>query len=131
MLYQVLYPTGVIKEVGPVLVQKTPFGVKELLTGYSKIDIITKDSLAPDRERLDIHSFFWKSTRATNEGAHLVVYQDSFCARNKVKAEDIDVYLKENENSNWKKLYEEMKVFTSKDIAKLKKKVRQVRNTQK
>ena len=98
-LYRIHYPTGMMMSVSPVIVQKKTFSVKEILTGYSKINLVPKTAVYEGKPVPRLDRRFWNPKKKISQGEHLVVIQEDLCAQNQVNAEDIDAYVEEYESS--------------------------------
>lgn len=129
-LYKVNYfplSYGEVSYVEDVLVKKNIIGVSEILTGYSKIDIISRGSV--EKGRLEF--FYLKPDRYRNFGYHLFIYSDSLVSKNRAIESEVDDYLSNYDESAWKEIYDNMKIMTSKQKDKVNQKVRTVFGTKK
>lgn len=113
-----------------IIVKKGLRYATELLTG-KKIEILPKGSydkfgVLDERHRDEVQ---YEET-----GYHLVVLEEDFIPKNLTTVEDIDSYIEEYEDSEYKKIYESIKEKTSPSVVKpqtLTQKVKSVRNTKK
>ena len=118
---------SIVLNVGQVIVQRKMLNAKEILTGYSNIDIMPKNAMKDNGNHFpELNKEYWNLKKAKGEGVHLFIVSEELNETNKVKAEEIDNYVEQFEESNWKLLYEKMKVFTKEDKQKVNHKVKQV-----
>ena len=145
-LYRVNYNSSVgfngqLIYVDDVIIKKTMISigeiindipmVKEILTGYNKIFVVPINASYYDRRTNGLGlspSLFYKSIENV-EGAHLVVLKKDFIPGNRVLDTDIDSYVNNYDESNWKKIYEEMKVMTRNKKNKVRRKINKVLGT--
>ena len=124
-LYKVSYfilSYGEVSYIEDIIVKKEVFGVKEILTGYSKIDVLNRSSL---NEGL-IDSFDRREDKYNSYGYHLVVFRDSFVPKNRVVEKELDNYINKYDESKWKKIYENMKIISKNENNKINNKVKNI-----
>ena len=107
--------------------------VKEILTGYNKIIVVPLNASYYDRKTngLNLNPNLFNKSIENIEGAHLVVLEKDFIPGNRVLDTDIDSYVDNYDKSNWKELYEEMKVMTRDKKNKVRRKINKVLGTRK
>ncbi len=129
-LYKVLYrypKYGELVCVGHVIVQKNFFTVKEILTGYSMIDIISDG----DIKNGALDGFSRNCDKMLKYGYHLVIKKSDLVPRNHINSEDLDLYIDSYEESPWKKIYDDMKVQSKEKEKEVEQKVKSVFGTKK
>ena len=90
------------EQICPIIVKKTSYGVMELLTGY-------RLSVFPT---LYLHSSQVNEKKIHKCGHHPFISKQQLVQRNLATPEDIEQYVDEYEDSQWKKIYDELKIFT-------------------
>ena len=132
-LYHVLYMDNggaVVSLINPVIVQKGMRMVKEILTGYSRINIVPKRALTKKNDVItEIDKHYRNRSKAIKDGAHLFVVEEDLCAQNGVRSEDIGFYVDEFEGTKWSRIYEGMKQLSPKEKKLLSKSVKEVAGT--
>jgi len=122
-VYKVIYDYcvkfGSLQELDTIFVKKKIIGVSEVLTGFNDIDVINKGYLKDGV--LDFYSR--KVAKAETMGYHLVVFAEDLVQKNLVRPEELDVYFDQYEESNWKKIYENMKILSKDEKKELKRKM--------
>lgn len=113
---------GKLTYVDKIIVKKKLIGVREILTGYGEIDTINHYVMKD--KRLDYYSR--KPDKAMKNGYHLVVFAESMVPKNRATEEDINRYVEDYENSNWKKVYDDMKVLSKDKEKVINKKVKDI-----
>ena len=124
-IYQVSYHVYTYEElsyVDDVILVKNHGRVKELLTGYSKIDVVPTGAIKNGK----LGPTYQKSYRDSKEGAHLICRRASFCAGNRVTLEMLNDYIENYDTSRWKRKYEDMNVLTKNEKQDIKEKVKNV-----
>jgi len=119
---------AVIIHIDKVIVKKNLLSVKELLTGYSKIDVVPQSGIKNIRIFDGLKEKYWKPSK---EGGHLFVVAETLSSENLATQEDIDDYVDSYDSSKWKKTYEGIKMMSRQDKAKAHHKARQVMGTKK
>ncbi len=122
-LYKVNYDGSVcnhakLEYVDSIIVKKKLIGVKDILTGYGEIDVVNHYIVRD--ERLDYASR--KPEKALKNGYHLVVFVENMVPKNQATLEDIVQYVDRYEESNWKKIYDEMSALSMEKNKNIKKK---------
>ena len=112
-LYKVNYDGRVcthakLEYIDSIIVKKKFIGVKDILTGYGEIDVVNHYIVR--NERLDYASR--KPDKALKNGYHLVVFVEDLIPNNRVTLEDIVQYVDRYDDSNWKKIYDEMSALS-------------------
>lgn len=120
-LYDGNVPFGSFHTVGEIIVKKSLFSVTEILTGY-KLDTI--ECSAPSR-------YYAYDTKIKLYGHQPTVPQDQFVPKNFATPQDIDAYVDNYDSSEWKRIYEEMKLFTTAEKLTIASKVKQISGTKK
>ena len=126
-LYKVNYDgfeKGKLIYIDSVIVKKQLIGVKELLTGYDKIDLV--NHIFVKNGRLDYASR--KPEKAQKYGYHLVVFVESLVPKNEARIYDLDDYVDHYEQSEWKKVYDNMHIIKKDEKKQLSKRIRSIKN---
>ena len=121
-LYEVKYDgfnLGKLAYVDDVIVKKSIFGVKEVETEFDGIDIICQSFLK--NERLDFISR--KPAKAEEMGHHLVLFAESLKPENEAKLKDLVEYMDGFETSEWKRVFDSIRILTKEEKKQLRKKV--------
>ncbi len=131
-VYKVVYDDhsvkfGSLRAIDSILVKKRFMGVTEILTGFRDIDMINRGYMKDGA--LDFYSR--KIAKAEETGYHLVVFAEDLVQKNLVKPEELDAYFNQYENSNWKKVYESMKILTKEEKKALKQKMYSIYSSKK
>lgn len=127
-LYEVHYgypKSGVLVYVDTVLVKEGHFMAKEILTGYSSIDIVS----SLEHGKLDV--FAYNRGRVEKYGHHLIVLSKDLVPKNLAVESDIDSYVSGYDDSEWKKVYEEMKILSKKRKQSINQKIKSIYATKK
>ena len=130
-VYKVLYDYypkfGALSVVDTILVKRKVFGLSEVLTGFDGIDIINKGYLK--NGALDFYSRNMMKAKAT--GYHLVVFAEDLVQKNLVRPEELDAYFDQYDSSEWKKVYDDMKILTKKEKKELRQKMYSIYSSKK
>ncbi len=122
-VYKVNYDSwkqfGSLSVLDTIFVKKKVIGVSEVLTGFGDIDVVNKGYLKDGK--LDFYSR--KVQKSETMGYHLVVFAEDLVQKNLVRPEELDVYFDQYEKSNWKKIYENMKILSKDEKKELKRKM--------
>lgn len=128
-VYKVCYDDLRIVPVDSIIVKKRLDTVKEILTGYSHIDIFPRDAVQPGYHGMELKTDFINYGRERRDGAHLFVFENSLVGKNNARPSDIDQYIDHYDESNWKKQYLEMKYLSKKEKKTVKQKVNHIMGT--
>ena len=131
-VYKVVYDDhnvkfGSLRALDSILVKKRLMGATEVLTGFRDIDMINKGYVKDGV--LDFYSR--KPAKAEATGYHLVVFAEDLVQKNLVRPEELDAYFSQYENSNWKKVYDSMKILTKDEKKALKQKMYSIYSSKK
>lgn len=118
---------GSLRAIDSILVRKRLMGVTEILTGFCDIDMINRGYLK--NGALDFYSR--NPVKAEATGYHLVVFAEDLVQKNLVRPEELDAYFSQYENSNWKKVYDSMKILTKEEKKALKQKMYSIYSSKK
>ena len=119
-LYEVSYEMldlGKLNYVDTIIVKKGFSGIKEAMTGYDEIDLIHHYFL--QKGHLDYISR--KPIKAKEIGHHLVVFMEDLNEGNRIHAEDITDYISRYEESDWNKMYQDLRILTKEEKKDVKK----------
>ena len=88
--------------VGEIIIKKTPIGVFDLLTGF-KISVFKEGSIMVKELNKDI---------INRMGHQPFISETDLVQKNLATSEEIDAYVEGYDESKWKSIYEQMKIFT-------------------
>ena len=94
--------TGIVTYVDDIFIKKGIFGVKEVFTNFSEIDILTKSCFYDDL----MYPFYKRFDRVGEDGTQLFIMKDSINEANLVNPESIDEYIDRFDDSKWKITYD-------------------------
>ncbi len=106
------------RSAGTILAIRTPVAIKELLTGY-QLGIVFNAEPLP-------HQVHLKERQIREYGHQPTVDLNEFVNKNLATPQEIDDYIDNYDSSEWKQIYEEMKIFSTAQKKELKAKVKQV-----
>ena len=106
-LFMMRNGTNLCTFVDTITVQKGLTSVKEVITGFSNINVVDMRCVKP-RPYLHIQKDSCYLPKKTPDGNTLFVIREEFSKYNVVNKEDISSYVSRYENSKWKEIYEEV-----------------------
>ena len=105
---------GKLNYIGDIIVKKKLFGISEVVTGYSYIDLFHKSN---------VNGGFLQQCyrkKKTDSEYHLITFYEEFNHENIVLESDINEYISSYDESNWKKIFD----FINKESEKIKKNIK-------
>lgn len=119
-LYDSVYAdnTHTFRKVGEIIAIRTPTAIRELLTGY-RLGIAFDAAPVP-------HQVHIKKDHIREYGHQPTINLKDFVQRNRATPEEIDEYIDKYDLSEWKIIYEEMKIFSIAQKVEIKAKIKQV-----
>lgn len=106
------------QKVGEVIAVRTPTAIRELLTGY-------RLGIAFDADPVP-HQVHIKKGQIREYGHQPTINLKDFVQKNRATSEEIDNYIETYDLSEWKRIYEEMKIFSIAQNVEIKAKIKQV-----
>ena len=108
-VYKVRLYDGVFKEgnkdydlVGSILVKRTPMGYVDVLTGF-KLSVFKESCIKVNELNENI---------IKRMGHQPFILREELVQKNLATPEEIDEYVNQYEDSKWKSIYEQMKMFS-------------------
>ena len=106
------------QKVGEIIAVRTPSSIRELLTGY-RLGIAFDAKPVP-------HQVHIRKDQIREYGHQPMICLKDFVKKNLATPEEIDKYIENYDLSEWKVIYEEMKIFSIAQKVEIKAKIKQV-----
>lgn len=107
----------IFKKAGTILAVRTPFSIRELLTGY-QLHIAFSAKPVP-------HQVHIKERQIQEYGHQPTIDLSEFVNKNLATIEELDAYVDNYETTEWSSIYREMKLFSHAEKRELQSKTKQ------